>query len=402
MNNYITSLSQDFISHTNQDFNSNTKTKKRDTLETLLCFSHLRWDFVFQRPQHLMTRAALGWRVFYIEEPIFSGDVTVPEVQIKRPSIIHPNLMVVTPCMPFGFNDAEVNQAMKELLSALISSYQIENYGLWYYTPMALKFTKHLLPNVVIFDSMDELSAFKGAPTELLSLEKELYQKTDLVFTGGKSLFEAKCHKHPEVHFFPSSIDVNHFMEARDALPEPKDQEEIPYPRMGFYGVIDERFDVELLRELSFSRPDWQFIIIGPVVKIDPATLPQRKNIHYLGMKSYKELPTYLSGWNVALLLFALNESTRFISPTKTPEYLAALKPVVSTPIQDVVDPYEALGLVSIARDAEAFEGAIEEALQMEINNDWKEKVDAYLKTNSWDITWQKMMVLINEKILIS
>ena len=367
-------------------------------IESLLCFSHLRWDFVFQRPQHLMSRAAKNWRVFFVEEPVFSDEIRKPELIVRQQE--NPDtLFIVVPHFPQGFNPADVNKVLQDMLARLTFDFRIEDFGLWYYTPMALKFTANLMPRVVVYDAMDELSAFKGASSDLIDMEKILFSSADVVFTGGRSLYEAKRQRHPNVYAFPSSIDKKHFMQARQLLPEPEEQKNIPHPRLGFYGVVDERFDIELLRELANRRPEWHFVIIGPVVKISPEELPRAENIHYLGMKSYNELPVYLSGWDVALLLFALNESTRFISPTKTPEYLAALKPVVSTPIQDVIVPYEEAGLVSIGRNVEEFENAIEYALNQADNEGWKTKVDSYLQNISWDKTWDGMTCLIKQQI---
>jgi UDP-galactopyranose mutase len=242
---------------------------------------------------------------------------------------------------------------------------------------------------------MDELSAFKGASPLLRGLESELLSRADLVFTGGQSLYEAKRDRHPRVHAFPSSIDAAHFGRAREMSEEPADQSPIPRPRLGFFGVIDERLDTELLDEVARMRPEWQLVMVGPVVKIDEAALPRRPNIHYLGMKSYEELPAYLAGWDVALLPFARNDSTRFISPTKTPEYLAAGKPVVSTSIRDVVRPYGQEGLVRIADSAEEFVAACEAALR-EDSGERQSRVDAFLAQNSWDKTWSRMSELIN------
>ncbi|HSK63402.1 MAG TPA: glycosyltransferase, partial [Pyrinomonadaceae bacterium] len=221
-----------------------------------------------------------------------------------------------------------------------------------------------------------------------------------LVFTGGQSLYEAKRNQHASVFAFPSSIDREHFMQARAPLTDPADQQDIPHPRLGFFGVVDERFDVDLLAEASRLRPDWHFVIIGPVVKIDPEILPKRENIHYLGNKSYQDLPAYIAGWDVALLLFAQNESTRFISPTKTPEYLAAGKPVVSTPIQDVVCPYGQMGLVRIANDAPELIAAAEDLLAAEANRkSWLATVDEFLGQMSWDETWARMSKLIDDVV---
>jgi UDP-galactopyranose mutase len=246
---------------------------------------------------------------------------------------------------------------------------------------------------------MDELSAFKGANSQLPSLEKELFKCVDLVFTGGQSLYEAKCNQHSAVHAFPSSIDASHFRKARTAVEDPGDQTSIPHPRLGFFGVIDERFDSELLRQVAEKRPDWHFVMIGPIVKIDPASLPKNPNIHYLGPKKYNELPDYLAGWDIALLLFARNESTRFISPTKTPEYLAAGKPVISTSITDVVRPYGELKLVEIADTPDELIEAAEKILSSSSRSEWLAKVDTFLENVSWDKTWAQMSELIDHAV---
>jgi UDP-galactopyranose mutase len=247
---------------------------------------------------------------------------------------------------------------------------------------------------------MDELSAFKGANSRLPDMERELFERVDLVFTGGHSLHKAKQFAHPAVYPFPSSIEVSHFGKARSCHADPLDQESIPHPRLGFFGVIDERFDIELLDAVARMRPDWQFIMIGPVVKIQPDALPNHPNIHYLGAKKYEELPTYLSNWDIALLLFARNESTRFISPTKTPEYLAAGKPVISTSIQDVVRPYGDLKLVNIADDPDDFIEAAQQFLtKSHEQTDWLNRVDQFLANISWDKTWQQMSELINNVV---
>jgi UDP-galactopyranose mutase len=266
---------------------------------------------------------------------------------------------------------------------------------------MALSFTRHLQPQAVVYDCMDELSAFKNAPAALREREAELFKRADLVFTGGQSLYEAKRHQHHSIHAFPSSIDAPHFMQARAMVDERADQREIPHPRIGFFGVIDERMDIDLLAGVADLRPDWHLVIIGPVVKIDENDLPRRDNIHYLGGKSYKELPAYLSGWDVAMLPFARNESTRFISPTKTPEYLAAGCPVVSTSIRDVVRPYGQKGLVHIADTPEEFAAAIDTAIKTDSPQRLME-VDFFLRQTSWDRTWSQMSDLIAEVCLQS
>ena len=368
----------------------------------LLCFSHLRWHFVTQRPQHLLNLAAKDRRVFYWEEPIWHGP---GELSIKADGRLGShidvletgqNLWVIQPHITWGI-DFEVGQ--RHLLADFMSRFAIQNYILWYYTPMALGFSDHLTPQAVVYDCMDELKNFLNPPPQLAEREEQLFEKADVVFTGGISLYEAKRTQHPNVHAFPSSIDVPHFAQAgAGRLPEPPDQARIPHPRAGFYGVVDERFDTELLASVAELRPQVHFVILGPVVKIDPATLPQAPNIHYLGGRSYADLPAYLAGWDVALLPFALNEATRFISPTKTPEYLAAGKPVVSTPIRDVIRGYGDAGLVAIAGTPEAFAAAIDRALEPPAEG-WHEAVSERLAQSSWLSTWKSMQTEIDRAI---
>ncbi|GAC1428201.1 MAG: glycosyltransferase family 1 protein [Acidobacteriaceae bacterium] len=359
----------------------------------LICFSHLRWHFVTQRPQHLLTRAARIYRVFFWEEPIWHGageiDSTASPVSGSQLEVVEvaPTLWVLRPHLTEGL-DAESTQ--RALLDTFLANAGILHFVRWYYTPMALGFSSHLRAAATVYDCMDELSHFLNAPPELTGRERELFRLADVVFTGGISLYEAKRQQHPSVFAFPSSIDVPHFAKARTPLPEPADQAPIPHPRAGFVGVIDERLDIALLREIARLRPQVHFILIGPVVKIDPASLPQSQNLHYLGGKTYDELPAYLAGWDVALMPFAINAATEFISPTKTPEYLAAGKPVVSTPIRDVVRGYGDEGLVSIAADAESFATAIDRAL-MPPTKSWQESVASKLAAASWDSTWGAM-----------
>lgn len=358
----------------------------------LVCFSHLRWGFVFQRPNHLLSRFSKHQRVFFIEEPIFHD--AEDQLQIEN---YNEHLYVVTPHIRAGLPEEQVFEHQREMIAALFNEKNISRFISWYYTPMALPFTDHLLPELVVYDCMDELSAFKFAPPQLTQLEKDLFKKADVVFTGGNSIYEFKKHQHHNIHPFPSSIDKNHFGKARTFTADPADQAHIPHPRFGFFGVVDERFDIELIDQVAKARPEWHFVILGPVVKIDPATLPNYENVHYLGGKKYEELPSYLAGWDIALVPFAMNESTRFISPTKTPEYLAAGKPVISTPITDVVHPYGDHKLVHIVNNAGEFIVAAEKELSKKRKSAWLSKVDDFLAFNSWDRTWGQMVRQIEE-----
>jgi glycosyltransferase involved in cell wall biosynthesis len=363
---------------------------------TLFCFSHLRWDFVFQRPQHLMSRFARDMTVVFWEEPkaIDPGETAFLKV---RQAGNFPNVRVVTPHLPKGLADDEREEALRRLLDAHAAIYARPLVS-WYYTPMMLPFSRHLDSSGVVYDCMDELSKFRFAPERLLDLEQELIDRADLVFTGGSSLYEAKKGRHNSVHCFPSSVDRAHFTKARADLEQPSDQAGLKHPRLGFYGVIDERFDIDLLREAADMRPDWSFVMVGPVVKIGEDELPRAANIHYLGSKTYEQLPAYLSSWDVALMPFAMNESTQFISPTKTPEYLAGGKPVVSTPVRDVVRSYGHLQGVHIAHDADGFVRCCEKALDQSSQcGDWLAEADLLLSATSWDTTQARMAGLIAE-----
>lgn len=374
----------------------------------LICFSHLRWDFVWQRPQHLLSRAARTYRVFYVEEPVFvssRGGGSGQETQKAHLDISERSgdITIVLPVLIEG-GAAEENAALlRHLIDGFFSVRRSPSRVLWYYTPAAIEFTLELPADVVVYDNMDELSLFRGASPRLISQEAQLFLKADFVFTGGMSLFNAKRHQHPSVHAFPSSIDVTHYARARDpaAVDAPVDQATIPGPRIGFFGVIDERLDLTLLESLARSCPAFQFIMIGPVVKIDPSILPCEPNLHWLGSKPYADLPQYLAGWDVGFMPFALNDATRYISPTKTLEFLAAGVPLVSAPIADVVTPFQEMGLVAIARTEDEFEAHITALLRRQENRrtfaHWLTQADRYLVTTSWDKTWREMDALLTD-----
>lgn len=367
-------------------------TSRSGPLLDLVCLSHLRWSFVFQRPQHLMTRCGRNRRVFFVEEPDFQAGIE-PHLHVEANGGVH----VVVPRLPNGMRRHDVSEVQRRLLDGLLKTCRIRDFVAWYYTPMSLAFTDHWSPRAVVYDCMDELSAFKDAPAGLEAAEAKLMQRASLVLTGGHTLYRAKCHAHHNVHPFPSSVDVTHFAQARRAIVDPPDQASIPHPRMGFMGVIDERMDVALIDGVAAARPDWQIVMVGPVVKIDPTCLPRRANVHFLGARNYQQLPSYLAGWDVALLPFARNEATRYISPTKTPEYLAAGKPVVSTSITDVIEPYGTSGVVRIADDVPAFVDACAAALADP--GEWLPRADALLATMSWDDTWDRIDRLLDEAV---
>ncbi len=360
----------------------------------LVCFSHLRWGFVWQRPQHLLCRAAKTFDVVFFEEPIFEAGAQ-DHLRVEQ---VFEGVAVVVPVITPG-NEANLTATLGLLVQEHLKRFSDRERVFWYYTPAAIAFSENLSRDLTVYDNMDELSAFNGASPDLIAQERSLFSRADLVFTGGRSLYDAKRDCHTDIHCFPSSVDTAHFHRARlHGRADPPDQSTIPHPRLGFFGVVDERFDRDFLAAMADLRPQWHWVMIGPVVKIDPASLPQRPNIHWLGAKSYAELPDYLSHWDLGLMPFALNESTRFISPTKTPEFLAAGLQVVSTPIVDVVRGYGEDGLVEIA-DTPTAAVLAAEALMARPKEAWLERVDQRLAAQSWDMTWDAMRTLILNRL---
>lgn len=326
--------------------------------------------------------------VWFVEEPERTdGEPTLEVLEVMK------GVRVCRPRLPdagaVGFHPDQ-EPVLEELLASALAAAEVKDFVAWVYTPMAIHLALALEPKAIVYDCMDELSAFLHAPPELLALERELLVHADTVFTGGQSLYRAKRDRHADVHCFPSSVDVRHFARARIA-PDSSHQRDLPHPRLGFFGVIDERMDLEIVRALAEAHPDWQIVLVGPVVKIDPATLPTAGNVHYLGQRPYSELPAFLAGWDVCLMPFAMGTATRFISPTKVLEYMAADRPIVTTPITDVVDPFAEI--VYVGHDPASFVSACERALAATAEERVVRRADAerVLAHTSWDDTVRRM-----------
>jgi hypothetical protein len=360
-------------------------------MPTLIVFCHLRWDFVFQRPQHLMTRLAEHYNILFVEEPMHTDG----QARLEKMAVA-PNITVYRPHTPihqWGFHDDQL-PTLQNLLADLVP--EGERPVVWFYTPMALPLLQGLNPSLVVYDCMDELAAFKNPPKQLLQRESALLNLADLVFTGGPSLYEAKKDRHANAHCFSSSVDAKHFRQALDSAISHPHQAHVAGPRLGFYGVIDERFDTGLVRQMAAAHPEWQIVLVGPVVKIDPAELPRADNVHYMGQRNYDELPKFLAGWDLCLLPFAMNDSTKFISPTKVLEYMAAEKLSVSTPITDVKVPYG--DVVAIASTADEYIAACEQMLAAADDEKARlvERMRDIVANTSWDKTASRMHELIS------
>ena len=334
----------------------------------LLVHSHLRWDFVWQRPQQLLSRFAQHAPVLFVEEAIFVDDLRTATLDITQPTR---GVTRVIPKVPSTYyHDADgtlavVRATLQQALArgGVLGNGQFAAPVQWFYTPMpAPAMLGAFGERAVVYDCMDELAQFKFAPPELIERERLLISKADVVFTGGYKLWQSKRRLNPNVHFFGCGVDSAHFAKARlDSTPRPADLPEQETPILGFYGVIDERLDYALIAHVAAAFPDATIAMAGPVVKVDPNDLPKASNIKWLGQKQYAELPQYAKAYDVCLMPFALNEATEYINPTKTLEYMAAGKPIVSTAVADVVRNFTPV--VKVARSYDGFAAAVRASL---------------------------------------
>ncbi|MDN3724138.1 glycosyltransferase [Aequorivita sp. SDUM287046] len=365
------------------DVLAKNKTQRRqdNTNYDMVVFCHLRWKFVYQRPQHIISRLSATQKILFIEEPIPFSSSEEFEYNLET---VTANLTVMQPKVS---TLADIGKILKKL------NLQTFEYA-WFYSPAFAELLPDLKVNTIIYDCMDELSLFKGASESLQKKEQYLIKEADIIFTGGKSLYESKSKLSQNVHCFPSSVDLPHFKKVERQLPCPEDLVNIQHPVVGYIGVIDERIDLPLVAATAEKLPHFQFVMIGPLAKIDENDLPRRENIHYLGMKEYKELPNYLKAIDIAMMPFALNDATKYISPTKTLEYMAAGKPIISTPVKDVVRDYQEH--VHIVETESEFCTALESIVKLD-KVDYSARYCEILHKTSWDNTVSQMFTLIKK-----
>jgi UDP-galactopyranose mutase len=366
----------------------------------LVVASHLRWSFVWQRPQQLLSRIAKNHRILFVEEPVYAPDSNgqpLPNIYVAQP-----NLIVLTPQVPkdecgdtplwlWPCQD-KIAQQVQDALLAL----NFQHRALWFYTPTPEFLVEVVKPDMLAYDVMDELANFKYAPPQLKEREHRLLSRSAVVFTGGASLYDAKKHHNPNTHLFASGVDGAHYSRAcSDDTTEPDWMKDIPHPRATYIGVIDERLDYDMVAAAASARPDVQFLMCGPIVKVDPEQLPKAPNLHYPGQQSYDDLPRILKGTDVCLMPFALNEATKFISPTKTLEYMATHRPIVSTPIKDVERFYS--DIVYLAADRETFVSQIEAALSEPATDRARKhaREEKILAEQAWDAIADNMQTLM-------
>jgi beta-glucosidase/6-phospho-beta-glucosidase/beta-galactosidase len=368
----------------------------------IVVFSHLRWGFVWQRPQQFLSRFAKRHNVLFFEEPFFD----VPEGSEARLDYhrVMPNVTVVTPHVPMSWNrNPQTPQRLlefaKQAIARLNQNGEFDRPLLWYYSPMDSAWSLGQIENRgVVYDCMDELSQFSGAPTALVDNERRLIDHADVVFCGGLELAGKKKQVHDNVHMFGCGVEFGHFNKA--AAPHaslPPDIDFMARPILGWFGVIDERVDYGMIGQMAKLRPDWSFAMIGPVVKVDPNHLPHAPNLFWMGNRDYQQLPDYCAAFDVCMMCFAINRATEYINPTKGLEYMATGKPIVSTPVRDVVNQWS--DIVRIASGAEAFIAAADDALGSGRNDPRVLKGLELAKKSSWDSTVMRMEELIKQAI---
>ncbi len=343
----------------------------------LVVLSHLRWTFVWQRPQQLISRLSAGHdRTWFVEEPVTVAGTAEPVVRFEDHEHVTRVWLEVAGEVE-GFED-EASSHYARALSRVAGA--ADERTVWMYTPMALGLARALRPSLLVYDVMDDLAAFRFAHPALVLRQRQALREADMVFSGGRSLHRSVVERRPEAsHCFPSGVSPDHYAPAIDAR---RARGASSRPVAGYVGVIDERLDLELVAGLAAELADWDIHMVGPVTKVDPARLPQAPNLTYLGSRAYDELPGVMAGFDVALMPFALNEATRSISPTKTLEYLAAGLPVVSTKVPDVVADHAAV--VELPDDAPGFAQACRRVLH-ERPEGWAERVAAALDHHHWD-----------------
>lgn len=369
----------------------------------IIVHCHLRWDFVWQRPQHVMSRLSRFHPILFLEDaaPLPDEEKNQPRMQITH---VSESLIVARPLLSprtgDAQKDAEIDKtngtAWQRLLDTLVHSLGWKNLVHWFYTPMAAPARGIYDPVAVCYDCMDELANFKGAPEGLKQKEADLMAAADVVFTGGPSMYQARRDKHANVHLFNSGVDVEHFGKALAEETAVPTDIALLHPVLLYYGVIDERMGWNNLAALADTHPDWSVVLVGPLAKITDADLLKRPNLVYTGQRGYDDLPGYLKGCDVALVPFALSDATRFLSPTKTLEYFAARKPVVSTPILDIVEHYA--DAARIAATPSEFVRQCEAALA-EDNTARLDAGERHARSQTWDKIVERMRDLLDEAV---
>lgn len=332
----------------------------------IIVHCHLCWDWVWQRPQQFLSRLSQRHKILFVETIGPDPELAAPLARFRQVPEF-PNVTILRMQFPkWRWDDGDyVDTERRHLVQQFLEGpgKDFVNPIQWFYDPMAVPgFAGQMGEVLTVYDCMDELSKFRGAPPQIVERELDLLERADLVFTGGRKLFESKSQFHDNCHFYGCGVDVEHFGKARAAQTTvPPEVAKLPQPVLGYFGVIDERMDYELVAHLADARPHWSIVLVGPLTKVDPEILPKAPNLHWLGQRAYADLPALCKGFDLCLMPFALNEATEYINPTKALEYMATGREIISTAVADVVHNFGSV--VKIARTREEFVLLCESAL---------------------------------------
>jgi glycosyltransferase involved in cell wall biosynthesis len=317
----------------------------------IIALCHLSWNWVWQRPQQFLSRLAKTHPILFVET--YCSDTPTGFIRLHSPEG-HPNVTVCETHLPASrwsdgrFIDRERRRLLRNTLANELAG-RFDDAILWFNDPMAVTaFAGYLDESLIVYDCMDELSQFKGAPPALIEREYELLEVADVVFCGGRKMRDKRVRINPNSHFYGTGVDCRHFGSARSpSLAVDSAIAALRGPVLGYFGVVDERIDYELLAALADADPTWHVVMVGPTAKVDPAQFPRRSNLHFLGGRPYAQLPAITKGFSVCLMPFALNEATEYINPTKALEYMAAGRPVVSTALDEVKSNFKTVARIA-------------------------------------------------------
>ena len=366
----------------------------------IIAICHLSWDWVWQRPQQFLSRLSETHPVLFVETHCTSTPVSFTRTRAARHYHQVTILEIHLPAQHWSdgeYIDKERRRVLKDRLTGEFNG-RFDDAILWFNDPMAVTaYAGQLGEHMIVYDCMDELSQFHGAAPELIERERELTRIADVVFCGGRKMRDKRLSLNPNTHFYGTGVDCDHFGSSlSDQLSVSPEIAELPGKVLGYFGVVDERLDYDLITALADACADWSIAMVGPVAKINPTSLPRRPNLHWLGARPYEQLPAITKGFDVCLMPFAINAATEYINPTKALEYMAAGRPVVATAINEVKSNFS--GVSRIARNHDDFI----KLCRREARSPSRSRIQRGLKLaadNTWEAITAKMQGHINEAL---
>jgi glycosyltransferase involved in cell wall biosynthesis len=372
---------------------------------SIICFAH-DWNGDPTSKTHIMRILSEKNRILWINSvgwrrPSVSGRdarrLVAKVRQITQGLVqVNPNLHVASPpAVPLP-GVPGVERLNRTLLTASVRHFArragLERPILWTFLPTTVTLVGRLGESRVIYHCVDEYAAFAGVPREAFRrMEHDLVRRADLVITSADSLCQERRRLNPSTFFVSHGVDVAHFSRTLDPEMAPAPEVRgLPGPVVGFFGLLAEWVDLEMIREMARRRPDWSFVLVGKAT-VDTAALRAMPNVRLLGQKPYASLPAYCRAFDVGLIPFKRDELTEKANPLKLREYLAAGLPVVSSDLPEVRKYKD---LVHLANGADGFIAAVERALRERSETAARARVDA-MKHESWEARVEEISELI-------